>query len=146
MSFSLDKRPRGAVYGPRVTSPDSYASIVLWAVIFPIQTAVVHAENADVIEPMYFIVNAVILAGGIGLNTLGAPHATGRTLPSALPWSNTLSSAAVTRALRIGSHVDERNATRSSSRDTSIGGGLLFASSDSIRGSSARASSVNCRQ
>jgi hypothetical protein len=46
--------------------------LVLWAVIFPIQTAVVHAENADDIEPMYFVVNAVILAGGIGLNTLGA--------------------------------------------------------------------------
>jgi hypothetical protein len=46
--------------------------LVLWAVIFPIQTAVVHAENADDIEPMYFIVNALILAGGIGLNTLGA--------------------------------------------------------------------------
>jgi hypothetical protein len=46
--------------------------LVLWTVIFPIQTAVVHAENADDIEPMYFVVNAVILAGGIGLNTLGA--------------------------------------------------------------------------
>jgi hypothetical protein len=46
--------------------------LVLWAVIFPIQTAIVHAENADDIEPMYFVVNAVILAGGIGLNTLGA--------------------------------------------------------------------------
>jgi hypothetical protein len=46
--------------------------LVLWSVIFPIQTTVVHAENADDIEPMYFIVNAVILAGGIGLNTLGA--------------------------------------------------------------------------
>lgn len=46
--------------------------LVLWAVIFPIQTAVVHADNADDIEPIYFIVNAVILAGGIGLNTLGA--------------------------------------------------------------------------
>jgi hypothetical protein len=46
--------------------------LALWTVIFPIQTAVVHAENADDIEPMYFVVNAVILAGGIGLNTLGA--------------------------------------------------------------------------
>jgi hypothetical protein len=46
--------------------------LVLWTVIFPIQTAVVHADNADDIEPMYFIVNAVILAGGIGLNALGA--------------------------------------------------------------------------
>ena len=36
--------------------------LVLWALIFPIQTAVVHAENADDIVPSYFIVNAVILA------------------------------------------------------------------------------------
>jgi hypothetical protein len=46
--------------------------LALWAVIFPIQTAVVHAENADDIGPTYFVVNALILAGGIGLNTLGA--------------------------------------------------------------------------
>ena len=46
--------------------------LALWAVIFPIQTAVVHAENAADIEPMYFVVNAVILAAGIGLNTFGA--------------------------------------------------------------------------
>ena len=46
--------------------------LVLWAVIFPIQTAVVHAENADDIVPSYFVVNALILAGGIGINTLGA--------------------------------------------------------------------------
>ena len=46
--------------------------LVLWTVIFPIQTAVVHAENADDIEPLYFIFNALILAGGIGLNTVGA--------------------------------------------------------------------------
>jgi hypothetical protein len=46
--------------------------LVLWAGIFPIQTAVVHAENADGIEPLYFVVNALILAGGIALNTLGA--------------------------------------------------------------------------
>jgi hypothetical protein len=48
------------------------AYLVLWAAIFPVQTIVVHAENADDIVPMYFVVNAVILAGGIGLNTLGA--------------------------------------------------------------------------
>jgi len=46
--------------------------LVLWAVIFPIQTAVVHAENADDIVLSYFVVNALILAGGIGINTLGA--------------------------------------------------------------------------
>jgi peptidoglycan/LPS O-acetylase OafA/YrhL len=46
--------------------------LVVWAVIFPIQTVVVHAENPDDIEPIYFIINALILAGGIGLHTLGA--------------------------------------------------------------------------
>jgi hypothetical protein len=43
-----------------------------WALIFPIQTLVVHAENPDDISALYFIFNALILAGGIGLNTLGA--------------------------------------------------------------------------
>ena len=46
--------------------------LVLWAVIFPIQTAVVHAENADDIVASYFVINALILAVGIALNTLGA--------------------------------------------------------------------------
>ena len=40
--------------------------------IFPIQTAVVHAENPDDIVPAYFVVNALILCFGIGLNRLGA--------------------------------------------------------------------------
>lgn len=44
----------------------------VWAVIFPIQTVVVHAENPDDIVPLYFVFNAAILAGGIALNTLGA--------------------------------------------------------------------------
>ena len=46
--------------------------LVVWAVIFPIQTVVVHAENPDDIVPSYFVINALILAAGIGLNTLGA--------------------------------------------------------------------------
>lgn len=46
--------------------------LLAWAVIFPIQTIVVHSENPDDIEPMYFIVNALIVTGGLGLNTLGA--------------------------------------------------------------------------
>jgi hypothetical protein len=54
-----------------VRSRPLLAYLVLWAVIFPVQTVVVHAENADDIEPAYFVVNALILAGGIGLNTLG---------------------------------------------------------------------------
>jgi len=45
--------------------------MIIWAVIFPVQTVVVHSENADDISWQYFVVNAVILAGGIGLNTLG---------------------------------------------------------------------------
>ena len=48
------------------------AYLILWAVIFPVQTAVVHSENADDINVTYFVVNAFILAGGIALNTLGA--------------------------------------------------------------------------
>lgn len=62
--------PLGYFVGARVRSVAIY--LVVWAVIFPIQTIAVHAENADDIEPLYFIVNALILAGGIGLNTLGA--------------------------------------------------------------------------
>jgi hypothetical protein len=46
--------------------------LALWAVIFPIQTIVVHSENPDDIETLYFVFNAVILAGGVGLNALGA--------------------------------------------------------------------------
>jgi hypothetical protein len=46
--------------------------VLAWAVIFPIQTIVVHSENPDDIEPMYFVLNALILTGGIALNTLGA--------------------------------------------------------------------------
>jgi hypothetical protein len=46
--------------------------LALWALIFPIQTIVVHSENPDDIEPLYFVFNAIILAGGLGLNTLGA--------------------------------------------------------------------------
>lgn len=60
--------------------------LVLWAVIFPFQTIVIHAENPDEIGPSYFVVNAVILAGGIALNSLGARlrarRATRRRSPS----------------------------------------------------------------
>lgn len=48
------------------------AYLIVWAAIFPVQTIVVHAENPDDIVPVYFVVNAIILAGGIGLNRLGA--------------------------------------------------------------------------
>lgn len=64
--------PLGYVVQTRTRARGVAVYVALWAVILPIQTAVVHAENADDIEPSYFIVNALILAGGIGLNTLGA--------------------------------------------------------------------------
>jgi hypothetical protein len=44
----------------------------VWVLVLPIQTVVVHAENADDINWQYPLVNAVILAGGIGLNRLGS--------------------------------------------------------------------------
>jgi hypothetical protein len=46
--------------------------LIVWAVIFPIQTIVVHAENPDDIVALYFVFNAGILALGLALNTLGA--------------------------------------------------------------------------
>lgn len=46
--------------------------LVIWAVVLPIQTIVVHDENPDDINAAYPVVNALILAGGVGLNRLGA--------------------------------------------------------------------------
>lgn len=46
--------------------------LVVWAVIFPIQTLVVHSANADDISAVYFVLNGAILGLGIGLNRLGA--------------------------------------------------------------------------
>jgi peptidoglycan/LPS O-acetylase OafA/YrhL len=46
--------------------------LIAWAVIFPIQFVVVHHEKASDINPSYWVFNAVFLAAGIGLNTLGA--------------------------------------------------------------------------
>jgi hypothetical protein len=62
--------PLGYFVRPRLRGLIAY--LVLWAAVFPVQTVVVHAENPDDIVPMYFVVNALILAGGIGLNALGA--------------------------------------------------------------------------
>jgi hypothetical protein len=46
--------------------------LVVWAVVLPIQTVVVHSENADDINWQYAVVNAAILAAGVALNRLGA--------------------------------------------------------------------------
>jgi hypothetical protein len=42
----------------------------LWAVVFPIQCVVV--SNTSGIDALYWVFNAAILAGGIGLNRLGS--------------------------------------------------------------------------
>ena len=46
--------------------------LLVWAVVLPIQTIVVHSENPDDINAAYPVVNALILAGGVALNRLGA--------------------------------------------------------------------------
>jgi hypothetical protein len=45
--------------------------LCLWALTFPIQTVVVFALDDSGNEPLYWDVNAVILAGGLTLNQLG---------------------------------------------------------------------------
>ena len=46
--------------------------LAAWAVVFPIQTAIVFSENGADNNGLYFVFNAVILCGGIGLNRLGS--------------------------------------------------------------------------
>ena len=46
--------------------------LVVWALVLPVQTIVVHNENPDDINAAYPLVNAAILVGGVGLNRLGA--------------------------------------------------------------------------
>jgi hypothetical protein len=46
--------------------------LCLWAIVFPIQTIVVFSENGSDNDAWYWVVNALILCGGIGLNRLGS--------------------------------------------------------------------------
>jgi hypothetical protein len=46
--------------------------LALWAIVFPIQTILVHSDNAGDIGVLYFVLNALILCLGIGLNRLGS--------------------------------------------------------------------------
>jgi hypothetical protein len=45
--------------------------LIAWAVVFPIQSAVVGVFSDD-LDALYFLFNGIILAAGIGLNRLGA--------------------------------------------------------------------------
>lgn len=46
--------------------------LAVWVVIFPIQTIVVHSVKPSDIEPVYFVLNAVILSAGICANAFAA--------------------------------------------------------------------------
>jgi hypothetical protein len=54
----------------------------LWAVVFPIQCVVVHSEGD--LDPLYWPLNAVILAGGITLNQFAARLRARRSLNAAM--------------------------------------------------------------
>jgi hypothetical protein len=55
--------------------------LIVWAVVFPIQTVVVNHENPGDISWSYFVVNAVFLAAGIAINRFSSARASraGRT-------------------------------------------------------------------
>lgn len=55
--------------------------LVVWAIVLPIQTIVVHDENPDDINAAYAVVNALILAAGVALNRLGAAARARRRSP-----------------------------------------------------------------
>lgn len=44
--------------------------LAAWAIVFPLQTVVVFSDGHG--DASYWVVNAAILAGGVGLNRLGA--------------------------------------------------------------------------
>ena len=46
--------------------------LALWVLVFPIQTVVVFSESGSDNNAMYWVVNALILSVGIGLNQSGA--------------------------------------------------------------------------
>ena len=43
-----------------------------WAIVFPIQTLVVFHEDGSDNEPLYWVLNGLILCLGLGLNKLGS--------------------------------------------------------------------------
>lgn len=55
------------------------AYLVVWAIIFPVQTVVVYADtDPSGNDWLYWVFNALILAFGVGLNRLGARLAANR--------------------------------------------------------------------
>jgi hypothetical protein len=66
----LGAGPIGFLSGTRRRALTLY--IVLWAIVFPIQTLLVFSENGDDNNILYWVVNALILSAGIALNLLGS--------------------------------------------------------------------------
>jgi hypothetical protein len=60
--------PLGYFFSPRKRALVAY--LVVWAVIFPIQSAVVGIT--DDFDVLYFVFNALILCLGLGLNRYGS--------------------------------------------------------------------------
>jgi hypothetical protein len=56
--------------------------LALWAIVFGLQTIVVHSANADDIGVLYLVLNALILGLGIGLNRLGSALGERRRAPT----------------------------------------------------------------
>jgi hypothetical protein len=46
--------------------------LALWAIVFPIQTAVVFSASDDGGDALYWIFNALILSAGVALNSFGS--------------------------------------------------------------------------
>lgn len=46
--------------------------VALWAIVFPVQTVVVYSESGGGDDALYWVLNALILCLGVGLNRLGS--------------------------------------------------------------------------
>ena len=57
--------------------------LTAWAVVLPIQTVVVFSMSDDGNEPLYWVINALILSVGIALNLLGSRFGASRRAGSA---------------------------------------------------------------
>lgn len=59
-------------YFARTRASGRVLYLLVWLVVFVIQTIVVHGENSHTINWTYPVVNAAILAVGLALNALGS--------------------------------------------------------------------------
>ena len=57
--------------------------LIVWAIVFPVQTVVVYSTSSGGQDALYWIFNAVILAVGVGLNAAGHGYASVAPAPRA---------------------------------------------------------------